>query len=149
MGQKGLFPGIVLAEDEVARMVSPLYPKLWRMIREPFEDLAVRRASDPAFRILTEGETAQWLRPQIIECARQLFDGDPSVKVVKQNQQTFLRYENQFVIIPKKLKLKKRVTASLSAATTPTRTSLSGRSERGTDSLTCRDSLSGTSSSPR
>jgi hypothetical protein len=104
MIQKGLFPGVVLAEEELERLVSPLYPKLWRMIREPFDDFSARRANDHAFRILDEGEAAQWLRPQIIECARRLFEGDTAVKVEKKNHQVFLRYEDRFAIIPKKLR---------------------------------------------
>lgn len=104
MRQKGLFPGVVLAEDELERLVSPLYPKLWRMVREPFEDLLRRRASDSAFRIMDEGETAQWLRPQIVECARRIFEGDADVVPEKKSQQFFLRWGELFAIIPKKLR---------------------------------------------
>ena len=107
MRQKGLFPGIVLAEEELRHLVSPLYPKLWRMVRDPFDDFSSRRANDPKFRILDEGESAQWLRPQIVECARQLFDGDESVAISKVDQQVFLRYKDQFAIVPKKLKPKR------------------------------------------
>ena len=115
MRQKGLFPGIVLADEELERLVSPLYPKLWRMIREPFDDLRCRRAADGAFRIMDEGETAQWLRPQIVERARQLFDGDSEITAGKKNQQFFLRWRDKFAIIPKKLRRardKKRLTFS-------------------------------------
>jgi hypothetical protein len=66
MEQRGLFPSIVLDEEWLEATISPLYPQLWRMIRAPFDDLVVRRGSDRAFRIMDEGETAQWLRPQIV-----------------------------------------------------------------------------------
>jgi hypothetical protein len=74
------------------------------MIREPFDDLLVRRVNDPAFRILDEGETAQWLRPQVIERARHLFDGSPDVRVEKKKQQLFVNCRGRVAITPKKLK---------------------------------------------
>src|SRR4051794_20505513 len=104
MSQKGLFPYPVLTEDELEAIVAPWYPQFWRMIREPFDDVLARRASDSGFRILEEGETAQWLRPQIIERARQIFDGNPDVKLEHKNQQYFLNCRNQVAVTPKKLK---------------------------------------------
>lgn len=104
MRQKGLFPGVPLVEEELERLISPLYPRLWRMIREPFEDLRGRRGSDPGFRVLDEGETAQWLRPQIVECARRIFEDDPQIIPRKKNQQFYLEWCGKFAIIPKKLR---------------------------------------------
>jgi hypothetical protein len=105
--QLGLFPYPVMTEEVLEGIVSPLYPALWRMIREPFDDLVVRRASDAAFRILDEGETAWWMRPQIAERARELFKGHPDVSVEKQDGQFFLKYKQDLAIVPKKLKLRR------------------------------------------
>ena len=102
--QLGLFPSIVLDETWLEAEVSPLYPQLWRMIRTPFDDLLTRRAEDYSFRILDEGETAQWLRPQIVELARQIFVGNAEVKVEKQNQQLYLKYKDALAITPKKVR---------------------------------------------
>jgi hypothetical protein len=104
MTQRGLFPSIGLDETWLETSVSPLYPQLWRMIRSPFDDLLGRRVQDQAFRIMDEGETAQWLRPQIVELARQIFDGNNEVKVEKRNQQLYLNYKNTVAITPKKFK---------------------------------------------
>lgn len=104
MRQQGLFPSITLTEEWLEAAVSPLYPQLWQIIRVPFDDLLLRRAEDPAFRILEEGETAQWLRPQIVHQARQVFDGNPDIKVEKRNQQLYLNYRDRLAITPKKLK---------------------------------------------
>ena len=120
MGQKSLFSSIVLTEEWLRSAVAPLYPQLWSMIRQPFDDLVARRASDPAFRILDEGETAQWLRPQIVEQARRLFDGHPDVKVEKRSQQLYLNYRNELAITPKKLRPKRRaVGLTFSSYNTP------------------------------
>ena len=74
------------------------------MIRTPFDDLMVRRATDHAFRILDEGEAAQWIRPQIVDLARQMFDGDAEVRVEKRSQQLYLNYKDTLAITPKKFK---------------------------------------------
>lgn len=104
MVQSGLFAAIVLDEAWLESAVSPLYPQLWRMIRIPFDDLLSRRANDSRFRILDEGESAQWLRPQIVDIARQIFEGNAEVRVEKRNQQLYLNYKNTLAITPKKFK---------------------------------------------
>jgi hypothetical protein len=134
MRQKGLFPGIVLAEEELALLIEPLYARLWQMIREPFEDLRSRRTNDPAFRILDEGETAQWLRPQIVECARRIFDGDSDVVPEKRRQQFYLRWLDKFAIIPKKLK-RGRGKRSLTFSTYDTIQNVTLWSQRSEDGL--------------
>ena len=106
--QMGLFPSVALTEDELERLASPLYPLLWKMIREPFLDLKRRRTEDRAFRLLSEGQTAQWLRPQIIDRARQLTEGDETLSITEKNQQIFIKHKEEMLIVPKKLKLQDR-----------------------------------------
>lgn len=108
MRQQGLFKGEVLTEQKLEAIVAPYYDRLWRIIREPFEDLLRRRADDRAFTIMDEGETAQWMRPQIVERARQVFDGDPAVKVEKRRCQLFLRIREDLAITPKKFRRDRR-----------------------------------------
>lgn len=104
MRQKGLFPAGILTEENIENLISPYYPDLWSMIRAPFDDLVTRRANDACFRILDDGDAAQWLRPQIIEKARQAFDGHPTVKVQRRRQQLFINIDNQIAVTPKKLR---------------------------------------------
>jgi len=101
--QKSLFSHDVLDEEKLEQMLAPLYPPFWRMLREPFDDLAARRASDRAFRILDEGECAQWLRPQIMDCARREFSGS-EVLVEKRRQQVYLNVGGLLAVTPKKFR---------------------------------------------
>ncbi|MFO0957375.1 MAG: hypothetical protein U0800_07890 [Isosphaeraceae bacterium] len=108
MRQTGMFPGQFLPERDLLDKLSPIMPGLCSMIRQPFEDLRERRANDPAFRIMDEGETAQWLRPQIIQKARVLFQDSGKGTVLKKRSQVYLRYGDDFAIVPKKLKPKEK-----------------------------------------
>lgn len=102
--QLALFPGAFQSAAEIEVLISPLYSQLWRMIREPFEDLLLRRSEDHAFRILDEGESAQWLRPQIVAKAKDLFDQRSDVTIEKRRSQLFIKYRDEVAITPKKFK---------------------------------------------
>ena len=102
--QLGLLSGPEFSEVELEAKVSPLYPSLWRMIREPSDDLFHRRSQDSAFRLLDEGESAQWLRPQIVAKAHDLFDDRADVHMEKVRGQWRLIYNNELAITPKKFK---------------------------------------------
>lgn len=102
--QCSLFEDIQLTEQWLEDTCSPLYSPLWRMIREPFNDLLDSRGRDKRFRILTEGECAQFLRPQIVERARELFDEHPDIKIEKCKHQLLIRVRDELAIIPKKLR---------------------------------------------
>lgn len=104
MPQLVMFPSIVHDEVWLESVISPLYPELWRIVRQPFDDLLTRRATDRAFRIMDEGETAQWLRPQIVDLARQIFDGHPDVRIERRKQQFFMNYKDAVAITPKKIR---------------------------------------------
>jgi len=115
MFQTALFPEVEIPEEELNRRLSPYYPKLWDIVNHPFEDLKRRRASDAGFRVLDEGESAQWLRPQIIERARHTFRDDDSVSVIKRRNQYYLAFGDDFLVVPKKLRrehLRNRLTFS-------------------------------------
>lgn len=103
--QRGLFPGANLSEQDLDDLLSPLYPKLWASIRGPFDELLRRRTSnDPWFRVYSEGECAQCLRPQIAYTARQLFEGEDDIRFQDFRNQFFINYRDQIAITPKKLK---------------------------------------------
>jgi hypothetical protein len=104
--QLGLLDGPEYSEQQLEAILKPLYPPLWLMIHEPFQDLLKRRATDGAFLILTGGETAQWLRPQIVHRARELCRGIPDLEVQENRNQVFLNYRNEIAITPKKFKRK-------------------------------------------
>lgn len=104
--QLGLFRGVEMSEDQMEAAIEPIYPHLWQMIWGPFSDLLRRRSEDAAFRIMDEGETAQWLRPQIVATARVLFEGNPDVQVEKRRSQLRIKYRNQLAITPKKFRRK-------------------------------------------
>jgi len=103
--QRSLFPGVDLSEQDLDDLLSPLYPKLWASIRGPFDELLRRRMSDdPWFRVYTEGECAQCLRPQIAFTARQLFAGESDIQFQEYRNQFFINYRDQLAITPKKLR---------------------------------------------
>jgi hypothetical protein len=104
--QLGLLDGPEFSEQQLEALLTPLYPPLWVMIDDPFQDLVKRRATDAAFRILKEGESAQWLRPQIVQRARDLCLGVPDLEVREHRNQVFLNYRNEIAITPKKYKRK-------------------------------------------
>jgi hypothetical protein len=106
--QRSLFP--ILPEPtlkRVHRMLRRIYPELWRCLNEPFEDLQRRRRQDADFRHLNEGQLAQWLRPQIIQRAKRIFDGNPDVRFVTIQGLELLIYRDRLAIAFKKLKLRK------------------------------------------
>ena len=102
--QRSLFPGVDLSEQDLDDLLSPLYPKLWASIRGPFDELQHRRATDPWFRVYTEGECAQCIRPQIAFTARQLFAGEGDIQFQDYRNQFYINYRDQIAITPKKLK---------------------------------------------
>jgi hypothetical protein len=103
--QRSLFPGVDLSEQDLDDLLSPLYPKLWASIRGPFDELLRRRMSDdPWFRVYTEGECAQCLRPQIAYTAHQLFRGEDDVQFQVYRNQLYINYRDQLAITPKKLR---------------------------------------------
>jgi len=104
MFQRGLFDGDVLPEEAFDELLRPIYPRLWQMIRSPFDDLLRRRAEDHAFQILSEGEAAVWLRPQIMEHALNLFDGDDEIQIKSHHGQKYLCYQEKVAIVPKKIR---------------------------------------------
>lgn len=117
--QLGLFVGATLSEDQLEGLISPLYPQLWRMIREPFDDLVGRRANDSAFRLLDEGESAQWLRPQIVAKATDILGPRSDVRLEKRHGQFLINYKNEVAITPKKFR-KKWLSTNLTFSSYPT-----------------------------
>src|SRR5437879_4751332 len=105
MRQQLLFAGIVLATDQLETLLKPQFPRLYQLIRVPVDDLLARRASDSAFRIMTERDAAWWLHTQIVEYANEVFAGDPVIKPQRRGNQFYLRWADKFVIIPKKVVL--------------------------------------------
>jgi hypothetical protein len=102
--QLGLFAGTTVSEDQLNACLSPLYPSLWRMVKEPFDDLIERRKIDHAFRILNSGECAQWLRPQIVAKAHDLFDLRDEITIKTVQNQLYLKYRDEILIVPKKFR---------------------------------------------
>lgn len=106
--QLSLFQVRSLTEEKLSAILEPFLPRFWRIVREPFEDLVARRADDPAFRLLEDGECAQWLRPQIIQMAREEFRNDQNVNVEKRRCQHYIRISDDLIVVPKKLTTRDR-----------------------------------------
>lgn len=83
MYQTGLFgpEDGPLLEKDVQDLIDEINPYLWAAIVNPFDDLTQRRAVDQAFQILNEGESAQFLRPQIIRHAKNIFENNDAMDV--------------------------------------------------------------------
>ncbi|HMO86570.1 MAG TPA: hypothetical protein PKC18_16790 [Lacipirellulaceae bacterium] len=59
-GQHSLFRGEVLSEQDIESLVSPLHADLFSIINEPFARFLEFRQSHAEFRVLDEGESAQF-----------------------------------------------------------------------------------------
>lgn len=105
MRQKGLFAGATLCEKELEELLKPIYPQLWGMIHEPFVAFKEFRRQFAEFRILTEGESAGFLRPQIVNAAKVFFNRHPDVRPVVIQNQFFLNYKSSVLITPKKFRI--------------------------------------------
>lgn len=105
MRQKGLFAGATLSEDQLEALLEPIYPQLWGMIHEPFVAFSDFRQRYPEFRILSEGESAVFLRPQIAQSARVFFSNLPDVKIRTIQHQFLLEYKESVLITPKKFRV--------------------------------------------
>src|SRR5262245_31430635 len=99
-----LFQADRLTEEQLSEFISPIYPQLWRMLREPFNDLADRRANDRSFRIMRPGECAQWLHRQIVDKAEDVFSGREDIAFEIRRNQFRIRYKDAVAITPKKIK---------------------------------------------
>lgn len=128
-----LFPTERLSDREIEALVSPLHLPLYRIVQEPFEQVLEYRRTDPNFRILTEGETAQWLRPQIVQRARDVFNDRPDVRLETYRNQFQIIYRDSVIIVPKKLKLKGRHRTRLSFSSYATKQNASFWWQRPTD----------------
>lgn len=102
--QLPLFDAGTLEEGQLSEFLSPIYPQLWRMLREPFDDLVERRANDRAFRIMQPGECAQWLHRQIVDKAEDVFAGRADIAFEMRRNQFRIRYRDEVAITPKKMK---------------------------------------------
>ena len=103
--QRTLLPGVDLSEQDLDDLLSPLYPKLWGSIREPFDELHRRRSGEDIwYRVYSSGECAQLLRPQIASCAKRLFADDDDIQIKEYRNQMYISYRDQVAITPKKLR---------------------------------------------
>ncbi len=68
MRQKRLFPFPELETfDTAAALLRPaVVPLIWKGIFDAIDDFSKRRHDDPCFQILTDGQAAQFLHPQIV-----------------------------------------------------------------------------------
>ena len=104
--QRNLFSGDqlqVLTEHDVQEVLIDINPHLWAAVVNPFDDLRERRETDGAFRILDEGQTAQWLRPQIIHHAKMIFRDNDAMPCYTSRQQVFFTYKDATAICFKKV----------------------------------------------
>jgi hypothetical protein len=109
--QKSLFSGKqfhALMEEDVRDVLKDIYPFLWAAVVNPFDDLLDRRKRDDGFRILDEGQTAQWLRPQIVDQAKRIFHSDEDMKCYTRRQQVFFEYRDAISICFKKITKRRR-----------------------------------------
>jgi hypothetical protein len=70
-----------------------------------FDDLQERREKedDEAFRILDEGQTAQWLRPQIVHRAKRMFEHNDAMRCYTRRRQVLFEYKDAIAICFKKI----------------------------------------------
>lgn len=92
-----------LTEEDVQTHLADINPYLWAAVVNPFDDLQMRRESDEAFRILDEGQTAQWLRPQIVFWAKKIFGLNDAMRCCRRRQQVSFEYKDAIAICFKKV----------------------------------------------
>ena len=103
--QKYLFDSLgELDPDRVFAKVVPSLPRLRGAVREIFQDLVRRRSEDPAFRRMSEGQSAWWLWTQIHHFAKDDFHGDATLEYRRVKQQDYVVACESVIVVYKKLK---------------------------------------------
>ncbi len=93
----------ILTEGDVQELLADINPYLWAAVVNPFDDLQERRENDEAFRILDEGQTAQWLRPQIVHRAKRIFEHNDAMRCYTRRRQLLFEYKDAIAICFKKV----------------------------------------------
>ena len=93
----------ILTEGDVQELLVDINPYLWAAVVNPFDDLQDRRENDEAFRILDDGQTAQWLRPQIVHQAKRIFEHNDAMRCHTRRQQVLFEYKDSIAICFKKV----------------------------------------------